>query len=441
VLCSLALVSTPAGEKSGGIVYWLRKRRLSYIVARLGRLLRRYGVTASKAKRRTLRFVRLLARYDCAPTLATPGMVVAKHPRFMRELRDAGVELALHGFDHLDFRGLTQADAQRQLTRAASAYTDAGIPFTGFRCPYLSYSHDMSSFVPEGLVEYSSNEAVWWDVATGVSDKRNATFDSLVEFYRATSSQASLVLPRTVERLVEIPVSLPDDLQLLDGLESGDAGVRDAWIDLLGRSHERGSVFVVLFHPESFDLCAGALEGLLAEARRLEPAVWIARLGDIAAWWRELATFSAHVRGSAIEFDCSDRALVLARGLEPATGPEWTNGYRIAARTLDFTRGPLPFVGAPADVPAERVATLRGLGYVVEQGEAAGDCAVRLDADVVARRSGDRELVELVEQTDGPLVRFWHWPQGVRSALSITGDLDALSLGDYASRLFALIRP
>jgi hypothetical protein len=98
----------------------------------------------------------------------------------------------------------------------------------------------------------------------------------------------------------------------------------------------------------------------------------------------------------------------------------------------------LPFVGLPDAVSPEQVATLRGVGYVVAQGEAASDCAVRLDAAAVESTRSDRELVELVERADGPLVRFWHWPAGVRSTLCVTGDLDALSLLDYASRLFTL---
>ena len=35
----------------------------------------------------------------------------------------------------------------------------------------------------------------------------------------------------------------------------------------------------------------------------------------------------------------------------------------------------------------------------------------------------------------GPVIRLWPWPNGMRSALCITGDLDALSLLDYAARL------
>jgi hypothetical protein len=35
-----------------------------------------------------------------------------------------------------------------------------------------------------------------------------------------------------------------------------------------------------------------------------------------------------------------------------------------------------------------------------------------------------------------PLVKLGRWPDGAKSALCLTGDLDALSLVDYLSRVF-----
>jgi hypothetical protein len=295
----------------------------------------------------------------------------------------------------------------------------------------------MQGFVPAGMFSYSSNEAVWWDLPglLGPGSAQTSIFHQLAGFYQARPAGEVLVLPRAVDGLLEIPVSLPDDLQLLDGLRRGEDGVAEAWIEILQRSHERGSIFTVLMHPETFDLCAGALQRLLSEARALDPPVWIARLSDVAAWWRELGGFSAHVEGATIELDCTPRATLLARGFADG-GASWAGGYRVLdSRTIPYPDGRLPFVGADEGVPRERVAALRELGYIVEHGGEAERCAVRLDPHAVRQTPDDHRLVELLESMEGPLVRFWHWPEKARSALSITGDLDALSLLDYASRL------
>jgi len=47
------------------------------------------------------------------------------------------------------------------------------------------------------------------------------------------------------------------------------------------------------------------------------------------------------------------------------------------------------------------------------------------------------ELIETIEASPGPLVRYWRWPDGAKSALAVTGDMDALTLLDYAARLLA----
>ena len=52
--------------------------------------------------------------------------------------------------------------------------------------------------------------------------------------------------------------------------------------------------------------------------------------------------------------------------------------------------------------------------------------------------STSRETIALCEERiangAGSLVRFGVWPRGNRSALSVTGDIDALTIWDFAHR-------
>jgi len=419
---------------------WFRKRGLRYTLERLLRLVSRYGLSPWKAKHRTLMFVDLLSRHGVSPTLAIPGRIVSKHPVFIRRLQKVGVEVAVHGFDHVDFRSLSVEQSVRQFTRAAAALEKNGIDFQGFRCPYLSFSHDMAAGVPHEMFRYSSNEAVSWDVVPEhATEQPGVIFKSLAQFYRASPADETVVLPRRVGDLLELPVSLPDDLQLLDGLGVGDAGVRDAWLELLRRSHDRGELFVVLVHPESYFECAGALESLLTQTQTFEPKVWTARLCDIADWWSELEQFRVQKKGATVVFHCSERATILVRGIKTA-GPTlpWHGADRVLLRrSLDLGEGPMPFVGVPRNVPEQRVAFLRSLGFIVRRGADASACSVYLTEDKVASAT-NRQLLDLVESNPAPLVRFWHWPSRYRSALAVTGDLDALSLLDYAARVVTL---
>jgi hypothetical protein len=87
------------------------------------------------------------------------------------------------------------------------------------------------------------------------------------------------------------------------------------------------------------------------------------------------------------------------------------------------------------DVPAETVTFLREQGYLVEHGAMAAQCGLCLDAATLAGLTSQVALINHIEASTAPLVRFWRWPANHRSALAITGDLDALSLQDYAARV------
>ena len=51
-----------------------------------------------------------------------------------------------------------------------------------------------------------------------------------------------------------------------------------------------------------------------------------------------------------------------------------------------------------------------------------------------ARAETVERLLAQIEGGDFPLVRLGRWPNGARSALCVTGDIDALTIWDYGLR-------
>jgi peptidoglycan/xylan/chitin deacetylase (PgdA/CDA1 family) len=414
----------------------LRGRPPAYLGRRAASLSRRYGLTDGKAIRRLRRCVENLQSYGVSPTFATPGRVIERAPGFFRELAARGVELALHGYDHVDFRTLEPAEARRQFECAAAAFERSGISFDGFRCPYLSYTDALADVVQLNAFEYSSNKAIAWDVLPGRTG--GATYAQLGELYAAARAVETVSMPWTANGLIEIPVSLPDDLQLLDGFGFRGQSVTEAWLPILEATHRRGELFAPLFHPETFDLIRVAMEGVIERALTLRPRVWMAQLREIARWSKEGAAFAATTtieeRALRIDLDCSSRATVLVRDWPDRAGTtHWHDRYDVtAARTLRIASDVRPFVGL-ADVDVRVARFLREQGYILDDGPQAPSCTVCVSGDVAVRNQV--ELVDYIESTAGPLLKFSRWPDGARSALCFAGDLDALSLRDYASRL------
>ena len=436
------------GDRAVKLKRWFRRRGPEFIVRRAGALLGRYGVTPTRSEARIRATVALLAEYGCAPTFPTPGRGVQWHPHFIESLQAAGAEIAVHSFDHLDLKGYPPEEACEQLLKGAEVFERHGIEVCGFRCPYLSWSEGLLDALPAGRFGYSSNEAVWWDAAPLAGVKVDGpVLAKLTEFYEPRRAQSATSVPHTWRGLVEIPVCLPDDLQLHDGLKLGTEAIGAVWTDVLQQTHRRGEAFTLMFHPELAERYEGAFRTLLEQARRLQPHVWLARLRDIGDWWAEKACFSAEAMpvpgGWRITFASSERATILGRGLATdlpggRDGAEvWWGPYsRLQGPVVEVAGEVLPFVGLPSGTPESSVVFLREQGYIVKSGELAERCAIQVDGTTQAGLKSEVELIDHIENCAGPLVRFWRWPDGARSALSITGDLDAVSLVDYAPRLW-----
>lgn len=440
---------------------WLSRRGGGYVRQRAAALLGRYGIRPDKAMARVEECLATLASYGCAPTFPTPGRVVQRYPQFLRRLQEAGAELAVHSFDHVDLAAYPLSQARDQLLAAAAAFEAQGIEVHGLRCPYLSCPEALLTNLGQshpGLFRYSSNRAIAWDGALAaalpaIGERQDSVWATLQGFYRPASARDRVATPWSRPLpgpgaageggMVEIPPSLPDDLQLHDGLGLGPEGLAEVWRQVLRQSYGRGELFVLLFHPELAERCLAAFRAVLSEARRQQPAVWLARLRDVADWWQEKAGFTvdaaATASGLRLVFTCSSRATILARGLELGRqATPWDGVYqRLEAHSADAPAGALPFVGLPAGAPQATVDFLRQQGYICQLGEQAAQCALVLDATLCDPTATSQvQLIDAIEALPGPLVRYWRWPDGVRSALCITGDLDALSLLDYTSRLF-----
>lgn len=423
---------------------WFALRGPNYVGQRAAILLERYGVRPTKAANRAELCVLGLAEMGCQPTFFTPGRVVQRYPEIVRNLQSLGAEIAVHGYDHFDLTAYTNAEATAQLMHAVQVFHDNQLEIHGFRCPYLGCTNDLLDSLPPGLFRYSSNKAVIWNVFSNDPNNGSQTviFDVLSGFYKASTSASRVAVPYARPGMVEIPVSLPDDLQLHDGLKMRGEGMTAAWTAVFAGTYKRGEAFVLQFHPELFMSCQQPFASVFAQIRSKRPAVWVTRMRDIASWWQEKAKFGIETTnipgGLRITFQSTDRATVLVRGIEAfESQPAWDGQYRwIKEKAIEVPADPRPFVGLGPDVPPSIAAFLAEQGYTVETGDTAACCGTYIDGAKAKQLGSEVALVDYIETSTAPLVRYWRWPQGFKSAISITGDLDALSLLDYASRLF-----
>ena len=127
--------------------------------------------------------------------------------------------------------------------------------------------------------------------------------------------------------------------------------------------------------------------------------------------------------------------------MERTVSPDGHNVFTLRGSTrARLVRGPesgthlvvpdelAPLIGVSPPVTTATRNALLNLGYLLDDDQPAR-CVFQLDRD----QAVDRTLLERLETQ--PLLRIARWPDGAGAALCISGDLDALSLADYARRL------
>jgi len=405
----------------------------------------RYGLTPAKMDQALHLFVQTLRRFNCGATFPLTTVALKRSGNTITKYLDQNIEFAVHGYTHIDYSRLAPEEQLAHLRRARQAFADVGIIAVGFRSPYLRRGPHLHAAIEAAGFSYVSNQPVMWDVIEpdALTPSIYANYERAIEFYDPWYANGRPSLPQLCDQVVEIPVSLPDDEILLDRLDGETNGlVEKAWRRVLSQSYQRGELFTIQLHPERIAGCAEGLSAVLAEARSLTPRVWVARLDEIATWWR------ARTETTVESTDAGDGELhlvvagprcttVLARAVKvDALTVPWAEGYRQVEATRFTIRAPLrPFIGLSPATSPKLADFLRQQGYIVEIGEEGHHYSYYFDqADFVAEHK--RPLLAQIEGTDRPLVRLGRWPDGARSTLAITGDIDALTLWDYGLRLF-----
>ncbi|MEN6571509.1 MAG: polysaccharide deacetylase family protein [Anaerolineaceae bacterium] len=420
---------------------WYQKRGLAFVFKRAKRLTARYSMTPHKAIMRISRCVEELSAQGCSPTFFVPAVVVGRNLQFLKVLQDCGCEIGVHGFQHVDLTSYPPAKSSEKLQRAAEFLLMNGFKMEGFRCPYLSSSEALIRQLPPRLFNYSSNRAIAWHTDGHGEAQERILYSTIERFYHPLAPNAHMRLPWLQDGMVEIPVCVPDDMQLYDGLNFSGEDISAAWVNLLKETHRRGELFNLMFHPELSEFFEAPFLEVLHAARLLDGRVWVTRLQDVGRWWRKMSRFGvSFIKNGGtwhLQLSCDPQATILIRGLDlEVRSQHWDGRYqRLPAPDVQVHGGLLPFIGLAEDVPEWAGESLQRMGYIVLNGEEGRDCCTIIDREFFTDLDNEVALNRKIEQLEIPLIRYWPWPDGARSALCLSGDLDALSLMDYSTRL------
>lgn len=415
--------------KGKGILNFLRRSL---------KIIRHYGLTSHKMNQALMQFTNILHRFGCKATFPITSTALRRNPQVIQNYKEENFEFAIHGHRHIDHCQLSFEDQSTQLASAQRIFEEIGIQAQGFRGPYLHANADTLAALREQNLIYDSSQGLAWDVLDG---HETPVYLGALKFYGALSAKDYPSLPTLEENLVRIPYSLPDDEALLERLNfETTEQMSDLWLSMLYQTLELGELFVLGLHPERISFCEAALEAVLTEAIRLAPKIWIARLDEIAIWWRDRATATVDIKSIddnkfRILVTGPANTTVLARHVRSETQTKpWANGYHQVMAKSFTAKAPLrPLIGLSPEASPELASFLRQQGYILEISEARNHFSYYF-SQTNFQAMDQRQLLNHIEGTNRPLIRLGRWPNSARSALSITGDIDALTLWDYGLR-------
>ena len=218
------------------------------------------------------RLLRRLDRTGSRATFFVPGYTAERWPDVVRAIRDAGHEIAHHGYMHEGSRGADVAEEEARLLRGLEALEAvAGVRPVGYRAPNWELSYELPALLARHGFRYDS----------GLMDADHP--------YRLAVDPAP-----GAPSIVELPAHWGlDDWEPYNylpgltgsGVIASPADVVARWTLELEALVEEGGLFMLTNHPFVSGRAsrAAALERLIERAKAIE-GLWIATCADVAAW-------------------------------------------------------------------------------------------------------------------------------------------------------------
>ena len=421
------------------VSYLMESRGIMNAAQRLPTIAVRFGISAGKMERALLNYTLIAREYGATPTLFVTGNLVERYPESFRKISDAGAEFGLHGYVHTDYAQLPFERQKEDLGRTLASFQRIGIHAAGFRGPYLRWNADSVAAARQLGLEYGSNRGVAWDVLgaslNGGDGRRLEAYAKGLRLYGAVESANMLSLPASSHGLLDLPASLPDDESIVDRLRLPRRERERVWRSVVREVHATGELLVHTLHHERLQLCKAALRAMLEETRSLSPRVWLAGLREVAAWWRRRAENPITVEetgdgGYRVATRLGDSATILVRNVEAPGARDWHGGWKAIEPGATIQASSGPWVDVAPDSPSELAEFLKNEGFAVRTGSA----ATCLSGWAKFRTEDSRAVLATLDECGVPLVRLWRWPYGARCAVSLTGDVDSMSLLDFIRR-------
>ena len=172
----------------------------------------------------------VMERHQAKFTFPITASVALKNAEWSREILRSRHEVAVHGFNHVNYSYVTEQQQDDDMKNALEAYKKLDVPVCGFRAPYDVYTEAS----PRLLEKYG----FLWDIGIGFNQK-----------YREVNSPFRVQVDGHESSFVCIPLSRLSDDRMIDmqglSIQEMEKSLKHA---IKGVS-EKGGVIMFDLHP------------------------------------------------------------------------------------------------------------------------------------------------------------------------------------------------
>ena len=416
-------------------------RSESGISRRIYSIYRSYGWTTELFRKNLESLADLLEELDAPATLPVIASALARHPELFQRLQKRNMEFAVHGYRHIDFSRLSTEEIMKHLNRAREIFRRHGLCDTGFRYPFLRKPESSAGILESCGFLWDSSEVVSWPIARPrmIENNRWNDYLKILDSYMPRDASADNCLPRLKGRMVEIPVSMPDDDILFERMELPDSLIWEIWDGILESASSQGDSLVIQFHPERWPLFKKLLRHLIRRAREGRQA-WICNLSQMSEWWRKRAsnTWRVEDKGAGRYRVVLDGPPGLALHRPEGMQIESVNPGRNGRLILSCCSRLKPVIGISPQSSASLLSFLGEQGLAWERTEAHAGYPIVIRHPGALTAQDKRTYLSRIGGMRSPLLKVRPWPAPHRFALSVTGDIDGIDFWDYLGRFYGI---
>ena len=384
----------------------------------------RFGMTPRKYTGYLKRFEDLQKEFSFKTSFPITASVVKEHLSAVSPFADSFVFMP-HGFTHVDYSALDKKTVSRHIHKGKEIlHAFSPGKEIGFRAPYLRYNDTVRDVLIDEDFLFDSSRTIFVDVPGIALSSRDRKI--MEDLYSPALFRVALSLPAYDSRLVEIPVTLPDDEITVDRLHMRDKNdLLKVFQAVAEKIFAHQEMFIMQLHPERIPFLFQPLHQLLSDMTSSRN-LWLTDLPSLAAWFKQCADADYHIEpdNKTITWKDIEKRKIIARHVQ------WQSGNKI---TWNSEKTPVIFAGPACDADIVRQLEIDGF-FITRNPSLSNKCSCVLDEKLSFSAEAYRKIRKELMQTEEPLIFLSRWPENKEGVFCLSGDIDALTWKDFFSR-------